>query len=693
MRCSLISSDLDGTLLGKPDATLAFRRTWENIVPEDRPLLCYNSGRLLNDTLELIDRSDLPAPEYIICGVGTLIFDTSSRSVLKEFSETLAVGWDIVQVEQCLRGHPEIERQPQKYQNKFKSSWYYPDAAGEDIDNLHQELEDAGLKVNIIYTDNIDLEILPEYANKGNSLEWLMEQLDIPPEEVIVAGDSGNDSSMFLIEGVRGIIVENTQPELLEATVELNTFVSEKPYADGVLEGLKHFGVIETVADISGEEVRHKHYDPAIRYVLKSSAFKSLDRNQLDFIETAHEKAIDTLKKNITPLGFSACSIKDNSFSAADQNYQSVWGRDGAITIIGSLAVDELEIRECQRNTLITMLEHVSPTGLIPSNVRVADEMPDYSGVGGISSVDSGMWVIIAFYHYIRTARDYDFLRNWFDTLQLCMDRLAALDSNNDALLEIPEAGDWTDLFGRSYNVLYDEVLWYNCNICFGRMCELMGDYRKASDYLRWAQIIKETILKKFWPTIHADLISRSFADQQFSLGNTSYLLAEITPFGFDWRCDVYGNILAGLFNVLDLERTRIAFRFMWGVGVNEPFPVVNLYPPVNAGDPGWRNYYTVNLLNLPLHYHNGGIWPFIGAQWVRFISRLGLKELAQQELYKLAELNRLGINHEWEFNEWYHGKTGRPMGKAFQAWSAAGFIQAYDELQMDTLFDTSAEH
>jgi hypothetical protein len=68
------------------------------------------------------------------------------------------------------------------------------------------------------------------------------------------------------------------------------------------------------------------------------------------------------------------------------------------------------------------------------------------------------------------------------------------------------------------------------------------------------------------------------------------------------------------------------------------------------------------------------------------------LKELAQQELYKLAELNRLGINHEWEFNEWHHGKTGRPMGKAFQAWSAAGFIQAYDELQMDTLFYTSSE-
>ena len=76
----------------------------------------------------------------------------------------------------------------------------------------------------------------------------------------------------------------------------------------------------------------------------------------------------------------------------------------------------------------------------------------------------------------------------------------------------------------------------------------------------------------------------------------------------------MYGNILAVLFNVLDVARARIAFRFMWGVGINDPWPVKNLYPVVHSGDPDWRPYYTVNLLNLPHHYHNGGIWPFIGA-------------------------------------------------------------------------------
>jgi len=266
------------------------------------------------------------------------------------------------------------------------------------------------------------------------------------------------------------------------------------------------------------------------------------------------------------------------------------------------------------------------------------------------------------------------------------MDWLSALDSNNDGLLEIPEAGDWTDLFGRSYHVLYDEVLWFRANICFGRLLEFQKKFEAASGYLRWSQFIRGKILNSFWPSTKANEtpVQISFSDRQFSLGDSSYLLAEITPFSFSWRCDVLGNLLAFLSNVLDVDRARVAFKFMWGVGVNDPWPVTNLYPPVQAGDPDWRPYYTVNLLNLPGHYHNGGIWPFIGGMWVRFIHRLGLHEVACRELLKLAQLNRLGKNQEWEFNEWMHVRTGKPMGKCFQAWSAASYIHACHELQIN---------
>ena len=50
--------------------------------------------------------------------------------------------------------------------------------------------------------------------------------------------------------------------------------------------------------------------------------------------------------------------------------------------------------------------------------------------------------------------------------------------------------------------------------------------------------------------------------------------------------------------------------------------------------------------------------------------------------------LCREGIEGPWEFTEWAHGQTGRPMGKAYQAWSAASYVAAYLRFQGDTTLE-----
>lgn len=679
-----LSFDIDDTLLPSHQKTDEFFRFWNRIEFDPAPILCYNTGRLLDDTLRLISKRLIPRSDYLICGVGTLIYDVKKRQVIKKFSQILEEGWDLEKISELVTSTKyQIKRQPEHFQNQYKSSWFFDDAKEEEINEIRELLRKNRLDVNVIYSSSRHLDVLPKYANKGNSLEWLLEHLDIRHSETIVAGNSGNDLAMYQLDDIKGIVVGNAQPELMEDTQGLNVFYSNKLYKDAILEGLSNFGMRFKLSDLPAPK---EGISLDMVNLMESDEILGITKKQQNLIMDGYEKAVETIMKNITPMGFSACSLDDNVSVGSDINYRSVWARDGSITISGTISlIGNQKIYDCQQKTLETLLENTSSNGQVPSNISLDTLSPDYSGINGVCSIDSGLWLIIAFHDFVKGSGDLDFLRKHMDTIKRIMVWLRAQDGNNDALIEIPEAGDWMSLKGRSYNVLYDEVLWYRANICVGRLYELLGENKQTGKFITWSQVIKNSILKHFWLGTQIPAQSAHTYNTEYSTNNGMYLLAHTTPFSFGWRCDVYANVLAHLFNVVDESKAIDIFRFIWGSGGNEPYPVKNIYPAVVKRDPDQRSYFSGNLLNLPNHYHNGGIWPFIGGAWVRSINKLGMKELALKELHKLARLNRLGIYNKWEFNEWFHGETARPMGKSYQACSASEYIHACHDLGIVT--------
>lgn len=653
----LLVLDLDGSLVGeKPEGLRRLKGSLEDV--RDSLVLIYVSGQSLHEQQAIIEENKLLQPNYLISAVGTEIRRMPGEHPLDDWDRYIQAGFDRDEIIAFIQQHPlteeqGIQAQPQEHQTPLKISYFWEDAEPELLDSWQEALFMAGFPVKIVYSHDLYLDIIPERAGIGAAVKFLVDSLVLFPNQVFVAGDSGKDIDLFQY-GFRGIVVGNATSELKKA-VELRAYFSHKKYAAGVLEGLEHYNFFSTVPIMA----------------------------KPDLAREAYERAIESLRRNITPIGFSAASLTDNPLTDGDSNYFAVWSRDGIKTGLWSMSLNDPEVTECFRRTLELLAEHQTESGQIPSNVRIKSGEPDYGGIGEIASIDSVIWFVIGAARFAAYHGDLDFLRTIYPHIARAMAWLRAHDSNNNGLIELPESSDWMDLFPRSYNVLYDEVLWYQACRDFSVVTEAVG--KDPHTYQDLAEVIRKKILRQFWPTAKTlSETKESFSEKQFTLGDAQYLLAQISPFDFSWRCDVYANLLAGLMGLLDEKKRDQLFYFLWGVGVNSPYPVKCIYPAVQSGANDWKDYFVTNFLNLPDHYHNGGIWPFIGGLWVRFLAKCERLELANQELNSLAEACRQGIYGEWEFNEWLHGNTGRPMGKAHQAWSSASYASAYKALHHD---------
>ena len=278
------------------------------------------------------------------------------------------------------------------------------------------------------------------------------------------------------------------------------------------------------------------------------------------------------------------------------------------------------------------------------------------------------------------------------------------------------EASDWEDLFAVRGKGLYVNILHYLALRNAGFIAENLGDKEYSRIYKKKARQTHSVINKYFWYngdthtkgyvnfiTRHAKiyfgtegykkkdlskLVNKCILPCKTILRTDTYYLPYITFRDFGEWFDSFGNLLAILSGIADDRHSRLLLDFIKRNDLANPFPIKAIYPPISHGGKDWREYYHHNNRNLPHQYHNGGIWPFLGGFYVAALVKMDEHEEAKKVLTSLALLNKKGKKSSWEFNEWFHGKTSKPMGQIEQAWSAVMYIYAYETVrQKKTLF------
>ncbi|HLJ45973.1 MAG TPA: glycoside hydrolase 100 family protein [Bryobacteraceae bacterium] len=381
-------------------------------------------------------------------------------------------------------------------------------------------------------------------------------------------------------------------------------------------------------------------------------------------MDRIREAAIDSLRRCCTPSGLKA--------SGGRVGHNQVWARDSMMALLGARLVSDDDIRMALSASLETLRRAQSATGAIPNNVDVTTGRANFRAYA-----DAGLWWIIGSSQVQPDLPSIRAILRWYESQ----------DVDHSGLLSMQEGSDWQDLFCTRGKGLYLNCLYVLALQAAARAAAKAEPSDTAAWLLR-AEHVGDEINRYFWYRGDGDMlrhISHTFSTEskqaQDALGRRRWLPVKrrlvderyyLPYLGFraagEWF-DCLGNLLAVLSGVANAEQSAVILDFIHRQKLNT-YPLPALFPPVEPGDADWRDYY--GMLNVPHHYHNGGIWPFIGGFYVAALVHSGRASEARESLARLEELNAAG-----HFNEWHSGLTAEPMGVEHQAWSAGMYLFA----------------
>lgn len=262
----LLASDMDGTVIpldqepGRKEEVAALRGALDEA--EDL-VLAYVTGRDYPLALKGIRDHGLPKPDILVCDVGTSVFHATAEgfeadSTYAGLMREALGGIKLDDVRRIMDDVAHLELQPEKRQSDFKVSYYVDPRAShrEVLQEVHRRLAGLEERIQTVYSVRARdgtglLDLLPEGVAKDYAIHYLHDHTGVSPHHLVYAGDSGNDLAAML-SGFKVIVVGNAPADLKEELTREGEkrqilprlYFAEHPYARGVLEGCRHFGVL-----------------------------------------------------------------------------------------------------------------------------------------------------------------------------------------------------------------------------------------------------------------------------------------------------------------------------------------------------------------------------------------------------------------------------------------------------------------
>jgi HAD superfamily hydrolase (TIGR01484 family) len=227
----LLATDLDGTFLG---GTNAHKQQLYRLIQETPGLkLIFVTGRGLGTVMPLLHDKEIPTPDYIICDVGATVLNGKTLEPIQPLQSQIEKKWPgSTLVRQKLKQVKGLRYQ-EVPQNRRCS--FFLDLQT-DVIHLNEVAIDLGCDVLISAGKFID--VLPHGVNKGSTLTKLIGFLNLSPGNILVAGDTMNDLSLYET-GYKGVVVGEAEELLLDAVSGFKSvYIAEESGAGGILEAM-----------------------------------------------------------------------------------------------------------------------------------------------------------------------------------------------------------------------------------------------------------------------------------------------------------------------------------------------------------------------------------------------------------------------------------------------------------------------